>query len=290
MPLDMQTFKNLKGRKTNLELIIEFLEKSGEAWSVSELAKELNLDPAIISQISRKHDGRELVRKQDGKRVWIALKDGGISMEIGERAKDLEELVNDYITDKKAKVAIDFRNNTCKEVRSGLGYSISAEDFQKLIKPMRGESNLIRNNRFGNRIKTQGQLNALLDAIESTSFEEAAETISHVDGIGMDVLTMMLHIRHPGKYHCVNGQVIGVIDKMMERGLLPRRSLHKYTTTKSIAGLRGFIDTYKDYEQILNAIQKMGKMDKARTDFFIGWVDHDMRRRYSLGDVSLSGL
>jgi DNA-binding MarR family transcriptional regulator len=290
MPLDIETFKDMKGKKTNLDLIIGFLEKDGRAWSVSELASELNLDPAIISQISKKHDGKELVRKQDGRRVWIALKEGGISMETGEKAKDLKQLINDFLDDTKAQDAVKRRNLTCENVRTGLHDNITADEFQELIKSLRGERNSVRDRRFGNRINTQEKVDILLDALGSATFEDAAKKIADVEGIGIDGLSMMLHIKYPDKYHCVNGQAIRVIDRMIEKGLLEKEPLHRYVSCKGLSGIQGFVNAYNDYERILNKIQSMGKMTKSQTDFFIGWVDHDIRRRYSLGDMSLSGL
>jgi|GEM_PF-3550203 len=291
MPIERDAFERMERKKTNLEKMVDFLKEDGRAWSVSELARELSLDPAIISEISRRHDGKEVIRKQDGRRVWVALnKEGAIAVEDGEKTSDLDKLIHDFMNDKIARGIVDWRDDVCGKIRNGIHANMTVKEFQKLISPLRGEKNSIRNNRFGNRIKTQEQLDKLLDALESETFEEAAKKIADVEGIGMDVLSMMMHIMHPDKYHCVNGQLLRVTDELMLKKIIPKEQLHKYMTCKTPSGVNGFINTYKDYERVLNAIQSQGNMKKSDTDFFIGWLKHDMRRRYSLGDVSLSGL
>lgn len=292
MPIDIETFKKMDKKKTNLEKITNFLKEDGRAWSVSELANELDLDPAIVSQISRKYDGKELIRKQDGKRVWVSFNEEGsvITKKTGKKSKDLHQLINDFLNDEIAQKKVAERDLICEDIRKRIHEDMTVEEFQELISPLRGESNSIRNNRFANRVNTQEKLNSLLDAVESPNFENAADRISSVEGIGMDVLSMMMHITHPSKYHCVNGQLVRIIDIMVEKDMLSKETIHKYMSCKTPSGLNGFINTYKDYERILNRIQSMGKMTKYQTDFFIGWVDHDIRRRYSLGNVSFSGL
>lgn len=292
MPIDIETFKKMDKKKTNLESVVNFLKEDGRAWSISELANKLDLDPAIVSQISRKYDEKEVIRKQDGRRVWVLFNKGGsiITKKTGKKAKDLQQLINDFLNDKIAQKKVAERNLICEDIRKRIHDNITVDEFQELISILRGESNSIRNNRFANRVNTQEKLDSLLDALKSSNFENAADRISKVEGIGMEVLSMMLHITHPNKYHCVNGHLVRVIDRMIEKDVLPKENLHKYTSCKTPSGLKGFVNTYEVYERILNRIQGMGKMTKSQTDFFIGWVDHDIRRRYRLGDVSLSGL
>jgi len=289
--MDIEAFDKMERKRTNLEQIIDFLKEDGRAWSVSELAKELNLDPAIISDISRKRDGKEVVRKQDGRRVWIALNNEGVvAMKEGEKTSDLNRLINEFMNDKIAKRVVELREVTCKEIKKEIDVNMTVKKFQNIIRHLRGEKNSIRNKRFGNRVNTQEKLDKLLDAITSETFEEAAQKIADVEGIGIETLSMMMHIMRPDKFHCVNGQVVHVIGELMEKKIIPEEQLHRYTTCKSQSGVKGFISTYKDYERVLNTIQNKGNMKKSETDFFIGWLKHDMRRRYSLGDVSLSGL
>ena len=211
------------------------------------------------------------------------------SFEPAKKPEDVKKLIEEFLHDKMAHDYVIARSKEYDGYRKDLLenkslYENDPDKFQEFLHPLRSGETAVRDNRFGNRINTSEKVNALIEAITSETFEDAVEKTYSLEGIGMDLLTTLMHIMNREKFHCLNGRTVKSIKILMDERFLPRQKLNNYLTAKTTSGLRGYIKTYTDYVGVMDQLQEAGGMTKTETDYFMAWLDKDMRAKYNMGD------